>query len=109
MLTAYDFTEELDDDFTFCVLPEPTNEPADPFAGAERCSRCDGSGVSRKNYRSGLVQICGKCRGVGYLGLDTGPTQATPGSLAKIAVMAARYDAGLVLFDERDRGYGNLK
>lgn len=37
MLTAQDFTEDLDDDFVFCVLPEPTNEPADPFAGAERC------------------------------------------------------------------------
>lgn len=110
MFTETEIDEFTDDDCcTFAVLPEPTTEPPDPFAGAERCGACEGEGITRRNYRSGLVEICAACRGVGYHGLDAGPTTAEPWSLAKIAVMAARYDLGMPVFNAADARFGSLK
>lgn len=48
--------------------------------------------------------LCPSCESVGYVGVDphAGPTNAIPGSAAKIAVLSARYRAGVELFHSGD-------
>lgn len=74
-------------------------EPANPFAGLTPCGVCEGSGDTDKTKNR---KWCDACHGIGYLDMPTGPTQAKPGSDFKIAVLAARYEEGLSLYDPDD-------
>lgn len=77
---------------------------------AKRCSACAGNAVRRMSdleaagisaaYR---VIPCEVCLGIGWLGIDpTLPTDLRPGNAAKVIVIAARYVAGLPLWNDDD-------
>lgn len=103
--------ELLDDDLDFEAAVDrqlPCTGNTDPAIGhAEVCLVCGGDGVSRSWCagkrapgwgNSESSSLCEACDGVGWIGIDPrAATNVRPGSDEKIAVLAARYRAGLPL------------
>ena len=83
--------------------------PALSVPGAHRlsktltpCSECGGTGLETQGNAAWQHSFCEPCKGIGFVDMPLGPTTAMPGTTMKISAMAARYEAGLPLFDARD-------
>lgn len=66
------------------------------------CPECNGTGEETQGNVAYQRSFCQPCKGIGFVDMPVGPTDAMPGTTMKISAMAARYDAGLPLFDARD-------
>ena len=66
------------------------------------CPHCDGTGEEKQGNVAYQRSFCRPCNGIGFVDMPLGPTTAMPGTTMKISAMAARYEAGLPLFDARD-------
>lgn len=83
--------------------------PAMHVPGAHRlsktltpCSECHGTGEELQGNVAYQRSFCRPCGGVGFVDMPLGPTTAMPGTTMKISAMAARYEAGLPLYHEKD-------
>ena len=76
------------------------------------CPSCGGMGFHGGRYSYRSEDVCAKCGRIGFLQLDaTKPTEARPGSLQKIGILARRYDLGYpnLHFDGDVRNVRNAK
>jgi hypothetical protein len=67
------------------------------------CTNCDAQGLTQPNTAYALPPaICPVCSGNTHLGVSPHETNAYPGTPSKVAVLAARYQQGLPLWNEHD-------
>ena len=66
------------------------------------CPQCEATGL--KDPRKTCSGICPNCTGVGYFGIDPRqPCGNERGTNARVGVYAARYRAGLPIFNDADQ------
>ena len=81
---------------TLVMQQQSAELEADAAAGrCNPCPDCNGLGFHGGHYSYRCEDVCRTCGRIGFLDLDANqPTDARPGSLQKIAILAKRYDLG---------------